>query len=96
MHRSVDQRFDPILVHQSDLHFTSEFTIFSGFRVIVYKLSCTYIILYHIVKRMMTHVVISASPNQDRSLKLICYSLNRFSSSIYDYEQISFINYKDL
>jgi hypothetical protein len=45
---------------------------------------------------MMTHVVISASPNQDRSLKLICYSLNRFSSSIYDYEQISFINYKDL
>jgi hypothetical protein len=36
-----------------------------------------------------------ASPNQDRSLRLTCYSLDGFLSSIYDYEQ-SFINYKDL
>jgi membrane associated rhomboid family serine protease len=34
-HRSVDQWFDHILVHQSNLHFTFEFTIFSGFRVTV-------------------------------------------------------------
>jgi len=36
-----------------------------------------------------------ASPNQDGSLILTCYSLDRFLSSIYDYVR-SFINYKDL
>jgi hypothetical protein len=36
-----------------------------------------------------------ASPNQNRSLRLTCYSLDGFPNSIYDYEQ-SFINYKDL
>jgi hypothetical protein len=36
-----------------------------------------------------------ASPNQDKSLRLTCYSLEGFPSSIYDYEQ-SFISYKDL
>jgi hypothetical protein len=35
MHKSFDQWFDLILVHQSDLYFTSEFGIFSGFRVTV-------------------------------------------------------------
>jgi len=32
------ERFDFILVYQSDLHFTSEFIIFSGFKVTV--ISC--------------------------------------------------------
>jgi hypothetical protein len=31
----VFTQFDLILVHQSDLYFTSEFAIFSGFRVTV-------------------------------------------------------------
>jgi hypothetical protein len=38
---------------------------------------------------------LSASPNQDRSLRLTCFSLDGFPSSIYDYKQ-DFINYKDL
>jgi hypothetical protein len=36
-------------------------------------------------------VALLASPNQDKSLKLTCYSLDGFPSSFYDYKQ-SFIN----
>jgi hypothetical protein len=35
MHRYVDQRFDLTPIHQSDLHFTFEFTVFLGFKVTV-------------------------------------------------------------
>jgi hypothetical protein len=35
MHIYVDHRFDLTLIHQSDIHFTHEFTIFLGFRVII-------------------------------------------------------------
>jgi hypothetical protein len=38
---------------------------------------------------------LTASPNQDRLLRLTCYSLDGFFNSIYDYEQ-SFINFKEL
>jgi hypothetical protein len=41
------------------------------------------------------HEALTASPIQDRSLRLTCYSLDGFSSSIYDYKQY-FINYKDI
>jgi hypothetical protein len=30
---------------------------------------------------------ILVSPNQDRSLRLICYSIDGFPNSIYDYKQ---------
>jgi len=36
-----------------------------------------------------------ASPNQDKSLRLTCYSIYGFPNSIYEYEQ-SYINYNDL
>jgi hypothetical protein len=95
---------------QSDLHFTSNFTVFSVFRVTIISLvhihhslsqywkyddSCNPFSAWHYlaVRPIYQPEALLSFPNQNRSLRLTCNSLEGFLNSIYDYEQ-SFLSYK--
>jgi hypothetical protein len=59
MHRDVDQEISNSCTHQNDQHFTSKFTNFSEFRVIVIsRRACISFFITMFYRRMMTYIVL--------------------------------------